>query len=103
MTIFVAMAWSLVFWALGCGAMMMAKIAFTKGVASPLVTGRRAPITPIGLAIFRIPFSWSCSTTPTDFLPFMSRRAPLTLVICFMNLCGACPVPAMYCCTWARS
>ena len=97
-----AMALSLVFWALGCGAMMMAlrvlmaNSAFTKGVASPLVTGRRAPTTPTGLAIFMIPFSLSSSTTPTDFLPFMSRRAPFTLVICLANLWAGTPKPVSW-------
>src|SRR3546814_19226723 len=62
----------------GCGATMIelrpltALIALMTGVASGLVVGDNAPITPIGFAIFTMLRSGSSSITPTDLSLMMS-------------------------------
>ena len=62
------------FFALGCGEMMMALRVFKEisvlkiAVEVGFVVGITAAIRPIGSAIFFIPYSLSSSTTPTVFV-----------------------------------
>mmetsp|Transcript_7017 Transcript_7017/g.22223 ORF Transcript_7017/g.22223 Transcript_7017/m.22223 type:complete len:257 (+) Transcript_7017:787-1557(+) len=76
---------ALVFCARGCGAMMMelrpltAAMDLMTGVASGLVEGDSAPITPTGLAILTTPRSGSSSITPTDLSSMMSISAARVL------------------------
>ena len=82
----------LVSFALGCGATTMALRPFTAlialitGVASGLVDGESAPITPTGLAILTILRSTSSSIIPTDLSSMMSISAARVLVDIFRNL-----------------
>mmetsp|Transcript_51989 Transcript_51989/g.96728 ORF Transcript_51989/g.96728 Transcript_51989/m.96728 type:complete len:297 (-) Transcript_51989:330-1220(-) len=82
---------ALVLLALGCGATMMllrpftAEIALITGVASGLVVGDRAPMTPTGFTIFTRPSSGCSSTTPTDTSSIMSIRVARVLRKIFKN------------------
>ena len=58
---------------------LTALIALITGVASGLVEGESAPITPTGLAITTISRSGSSSMTPTDLSSNMSIRAARVL------------------------
>ena len=69
----------------GCGAMMIelrpltAEIALITGVASGLVDGDSAPITPIGLAILTILRAESSSIIPTDTSSIISNNVARVL------------------------
>ena len=77
----------------GDGARMIAFLHFKalmtlfKGVATGLVEGTIAPITPTGLAISIRPFCELSSMIPTVFTSFKSLRSPrvLRLFFCFLS------------------
>ena len=58
---------------------LTAEIALMTGVASGLVEGDRAPMTPTGLAILIILRTGSSSITPTDLSLMMSTRVARVL------------------------
>ena len=82
----------LVSFALGCGATMMEFLPFTAwmplitGVASGLVDGASAPITPSGLASTRMFRSGYSSITPTDLSWIISSSVARVLRCIFRNL-----------------
>ncbi len=89
----------LLFLLLGWGAKITAlpplrmEMALLAGVAVGLVTGVRAPITPAGLAYFRMPFDGSSSISPTDLAPLISFSTPSTFPLCFLILSSTLPMP----------
>ena len=65
---------------------LTALIPLITGVASGLVDGDNAPITPIGFAILTIFRSSSTSITPTDLSSIISISAARVLTEIFANL-----------------
>jgi hypothetical protein len=65
---------------------LTAEIALMTGVASGLVVGASAPMTPIGLAILTIWRSGSSSMMPTDLSPMMSYSVARVFLKILRNL-----------------